>query len=1047
MIPTSSFTIYNASAGAGKTYTLVKSYLITILKAEFKDSFKNVLALTFTNKAVAEMKTRVLENLVALSLLETPEKLKHLLKELSEATQLSEAQLKNKAQKILKSILHNYAGFDIVTIDTFTHRIIRTFAYDLGIPINFEIEMDTESLIEEAVMEVVNKVGIDENITKVIIDFALSKIEDDKSWDITLELQKTAKLLYSENDREHINKLASKELNDFNSLKTLLQEKHILFKKEVIQESQEILNTFENLGLNHKDFMRGAIPNHFNKIANGDIKVDFGAAWKQQIETTDFYSKSLEQNKKELIDGIRLQIESVFKQTKEKIQEISLHQNIIQNLIPLSVLNLINKELIKLKKDRKLLLISEFNTLISNAIKDQPAPFIYERLGERYRDYFIDEFQDTSELQWTNLIPLIDNALSTETLSGKRGKLTIVGDAKQAIYRWRGGKAEQLIDLSNNINPFSTNDKNINTLPKNYRSHENVIQFNNEFFSFIAKDFTNPAHKNLYIEGNQQAYNTKANGYVNISFIQASSSVEEQEIYPKKTHEIICSLLEKGYELQDICILVRRQKEGISIANYLTEQGISIISSETLLINNDPEVRFVCNILTTLAHEKDLLARIDVLHFLAKKLEIKNKDAFLELCKAANSSKFYKTIEGYGYKFHPLSIKSKTLYSCVISIIQSFELNHNSAYLQFFLDVVFSYTQKNNQGIHGFLTYWHQKKENLSIISPEDDNAVQIMTIHKSKGLEFPCVIYPFANTDIYKELEPKTWLSVPSESYQGFNKLLINYNKGIADYNSKTKEIVSDRNAQLELDNINLLYVACTRASEQLYIVSKLDISTKGVPNTNKFSGKLIQFLQYKELWNEQISSYEFGVNKKPHTSSKKPTAKRNYSFSELSSSKENHRIHIVTNSGKLWDTHQQEAIERGNLIHDLLSKIHTVKDISSTVENAFLKGEIGFEQKKLLTEQLNEVVHHPVLHTYFTKAYNILNEREIVCNNQLYRPDRLLLKENQAILIDYKTGDYHKKHEDQLNRYADVLTQMNYNVTTKTLVYINEKIELKPV
>lgn len=1051
MISDSAFIVYNAAAGAGKTYTLVKAYLSTLLTAEFKDGYKNILALTFTNKAVTEMKNRVLENLVGISQPNTPEKFQSLLQELVVETKIPEPKLKQKADRILKSIIHNYAAFDIVTIDTFTHRVIRTFAYDLGIPMNFEIEMDTESLIEEAVNAVLSKVGIEPEITKIVIDFAISKIEDDKSWDITSELNKVAKLLHSENDRDKLNQLRTKTFQDFAALRSLLKQKIASNKKELSTQAKDILQLIEEKGLENTNFKGSYIPKYFIKLLNNQTNIDFSkSVWMQNIDTTDFYNKSLDEIKKGIIDAIRPKIEERFLQTKKKILEIDLFENIIKNLIPLSVLNTINRELVAIKKEQKLILISEFNSIIGKAIQNQPAPFIYERLGERYRDYFIDEFQDTSALQWTNLVPLVDNALSTETLTGKRGKLTIVGDAKQAIYRWRGGKAEQFISLSNDQNPFSIEDKQVCTLPKNYRSHQNIIAFNNDFFSFVAKDFSDPKHSELYLTGNQQEYNHKEHGHVNISFIKALNAEEEAKLYPEKVYESIDKLQKKGYTNNEICILVRKQKEGIAIANFLTEKGLSIISSETLLINNATEVQFIINLLTWHQFKTDLLAKTQMLNFLAEKIQIENKHAFLENTITAQEVELSNILKGIGFDFNPKQLSLQPLYSAIEYIITCFKLNsEKTAYMQFFLDTVFAYVQKNTEGISSFLTYWEQKKEKLSVVAPEGQDAIRIMTIHKAKGLEFPCVIYPYANTDIYKEIEPKTWLSVPEEDYCGFDQVFINYNKKIADYNDQTREIVKKRQSQLELDNINLLYVACTRAIEQLYIISKADLTSKGVPNSNKFSGKLINYLQHKAFWNPEIMEYTFGPDSRPFV--KKQEVETMLSPLQLATQNDNsekYHINIVTNASKLWDTSQQLALEKGNLIHDLLSKIYTENDIKTIIEEAHNNGAITFSDKEVLYNQLKKVVCHPELTKYFKEELTVLNERDIIAHQQSYRPDRIIVQSNKKTsIIDYKTGSYSSSHENQLHQYATVLEKMGYHIEDKILVYINKNIALKHV
>lgn len=1051
MNATTAFTVYNAAAGAGKTYTLVKMYLITLLKGEFKDSYKNILAITFTNKAVAEMKTRILENLVAISTPDTPVKYQGLLQELTVETNIAEKELKQKASRMLKSILHNYAAFDIVTIDTFTHRIIRTFAHDLGIPMNFEIEMDTDSLIEEAVDAVVAKIGLNEELTKLIIDFAISKLEDDKSWDITIELNKVARLLFSENDRQHLNKLSNKEISDFETLKNLLYQKVKDLKDKIKNSSKKILDQIYSLGLENKDFNRGTIPNHFQKLCEGVTKLDFKKTkWAQNIEAADFYTKTLKEDKKNSINSIRPIIEAAFITTKDQLIQLSLFGNILKNITPLSVLNAINKELIEIKKERKILLISEFNTIISKAIQGQPAPFIYERLGERYRDYFIDEFQDTSELQWNNLVPLIDNAVSTETLTGKRGQITIVGDAKQAIYRWRGGRAEQFIDLSSDKNPFSAKEKQVYNLPKNYRSHEEVIKFNNRLFTFLSNDFSDKKHRELYVSGNKQETNFKKDGYVNISFIEAKNVAEENELYPEKVYEIVNNRVDNGYALNEICIIVRKQKEGAAIADFLTQKGLSIISSETLLINNAPQVAFIVNILTWYAYPDHLYSKIEALHFLTEKFSIQEKHLFLQKMTDSAPNMFCAELKEYGVNFNFTQLAIKPLYDAVEYIITSFFLaDTTTAYMQFFLDTVFAFTQKYTEGIVGFLAYWETNKEKLSIVAPQTEQAIQIMTIHKAKGLEFPCVIYPYANINIYDEIEPKTWFPVDKEKYADFEEVFINYNKEISDYSIAAEEIVLHRQAQLELDTFNLLYVVLTRAKEQLYIISKLDLNAKGESNPNTFSGKLISYLDHLGLWSPEKTEYDFGNPLRPQIESvntdNKPSAINLSGFQNTSGK---YKISIVTNSGKLWDTAQQNAIEKGNLIHDIMASVYTCEDVEKVIEEAYTTGKIVFSEKEILYNEIKNITNHPELSQYFSKDNIIYNEKDIIYKGKLFRPDRIIIdKNNLATILDYKTGTHNPSHSKQLEEYTFVLQDLGYTIKDRILIYFNETIFLKHI
>ena len=365
------------------------------------------------------------------------------------------------------------------------------------------------------------------------------------------------------------------------------------------------------------------------------------------------------------------------------------------------------------------------------------------------------------------------------------------------------------------------------------------------------------------------------------------------------------------------------------------------------------------------------------------------------------------------------------------------------------LDIVFSYTQKHTQGILGFLSYWDYKKDKLSIIAPEGEEAIRVMTIHKSKGLEFPCVIYPYANIDIYREIEPKTWLPVTEKDFNGFNEVFINYNKELSDYDSQGEEIVQERQSQLELDAFNLLYVALTRAEQQLYIISKEEINKKGESNPNKFSGKFINYLKHIGQWNNDQLVYEFGTTKKPstHTTSK-DTKTSNITLTKFLSTHKKYKVNIVTSLGKLWDTSQEIAIEKGNLIHEMMAAVYINRDLYKVVENAFEQGAISHLHKKSLYNELKMVLDHPELFKYFSEDNIVLNERDIMSSGQLYRPDRITIDKNSiATIIDYKTGNISDLHKNQLNEYGLLLEKMGYTVNAKILVYFNDDIVLKYV
>jgi len=1046
--PSKAFTVYNAAAGAGKTYTLVKEYLIRLFTPPQSDGYKMILAVTFTNKAVAEMKSRIIVYLRALSQEPVPLKYQPMLQELIMATSSDESLLRKKAKKILKSIVHNYAGFDVVTIDTFTHRLIRTFANDLDIPMNFEVAMDIDTLLQETVDRLIAKVGKDQNLTDLLLSFALSKLDNDKSWDISIELYQVAKILLDENQRNHLNSIKDKTETDFKAYKKVVQQHLEQTKAMLLTQTHEFQELLTQNELLPEDFSGKYIPNHFRALQQGKA-VSFDAKWKQDIENASFYTKTLALDKKEAIDRIRPQIEWKFHETKALFFNVHLLENIQKNAIPLSVLNAIHKELELLKKERNILLIAEFNGIISNAIAGQPAPFIYERIGERYRNYFIDEFQDTSILQWNNMIPLIDNALASETLDGQQGSLTLVGDAKQAIYRWRGGKAEQFMELADAVNPFSVSEKTIFELPKNYRSYSEIINFNNAFFTHLAQDFSSEMHQKLYTQGNKQEINSNVGGCVKLSFIAAENVAEEHEIYPVKIHESILELQQQGYELKDICILTRKLHQGVVIANYLATKGIPIISSETLLLANAPEISCIISLLELYIQPNNKVARVQLLHFLTNQLGLVAHHLFIEKSLELSIDQLENELASHKIIFRFEQLHVLPLYESVAYIIQAFQLHEQgSAYLQFFLDAVFDFGQKNVTGISGFLDYWALKKQKLSIVVPEGKAAVQIMTIHKSKGLEFPVVLYPYANEDIYQQRDTKIWYPLSANKFAGFEHAYINYSPTISQYSTIGDQLVKRHQSEQELDAINLLYVALTRAVEQLHIFTKKELNAKGTPNPKKYSGKFIRYLQHCAQWDTTIMEYTFGNPDRPISPKKETSPVQTKTLKHLHCTpKEMHQIHVVTNANKLWDMAQDEAVEHGILLHDLMAQIITPADIARILRHALQTGAITTLQQKELSITLEKIVTHPELTAFYSPEKKILNERDIICNGTVYRPDRLVIEGSDVTIIDYKTGSYNNDHHQQVFHYATLLAALGYAVKKRLLVYIYPSIQVRSI
>jgi ATP-dependent exoDNAse (exonuclease V) beta subunit len=1041
----STFQVYNASAGSGKTFTLVKEYLKVLLNSNDIFRFQKILAITFTNKAAAEMKARVLSNLETFSEGEEND-LFHLI---AQEIAIDKKTIQERSKKILAVILQNYAAFSITTIDSFTHKIIKSFAFDLGLSLNFEVEMDAVSLLNEAVDVLISKIGTDKKLTRLLIDFTLDKTDDDKSWDISLELNEFSKILLNEEDTAHFRGLANKTIDDFTALKNKLNTRQEELKQKAVAVGENVLSVISKAGLETKDFNRGSVPKFFIDVVQKKFNFDFikrSETIEKAIQNHQYYTKTAAQDKIDAIESIVPKIGSCFHETKQLYQQFLLNKLALKSLIPLAVLNHINFELTNIKEENNIRLNAEFNQLISDHIKEQPAPFIYERIGQKFMHYFIDEMQDTSVLQWRNLIPLIDNALAQEN-----SNLLLVGDGKQAIYRWRGGKAEQFIHLGaidgKAKNPFNL-PKEIKELETNYRSYSEIIDFNNLFFQHTANFFQNEGYKKLFVDGNKQLKTDKKGGYVALSFLETEADEEDEQLkYPKKVLETIQNL-DPQFSLSDVCILVRKKKHGVAVANYLSENDIAIVSSETLLLSNSAKVNFIINFLQTIQHPYDKEALLDCLYFLHHHLKIQQeKHQFISDFINLESEQFFKELNTHAIFFNLSRFHQKPFYEKVEEIIRGFNLIKSSdAYVQFFLDVVLE-QQRKGTSIQDFLDFWDEKKEKLSIVAPEATNAVQVMTIHKSKGLEFPVVIFPY-DLDIYRQEKPKAWLDELPDSFHDFKELLVDYNKSLSYINDRGLQIFNAQREALELDNFNLLYVALTRAVEQLHIITAYNVKIDGLENTNFYAGIFINYLKEKNSWQDGVFEYRFG--KKKRMSLQKGQEKETEIQQEfISTSLEDHNILMLANSSKLWGTTQGKAIDFGNLIHEMMAKIITKKDVDGVVRQYIQFGFISKEEAVKIQKTISQIVEHTALNSLFSDEVTVFNEREIVdVDNQIIIPDRLVLnRNNKVIIIDYKTGKPSKSYHQQLLKYEQILKSMNFKVTEKLLVYINEEIDVVEV
>lgn len=990
------------------------------------------------------MKNRILKTLESFSDPKILEAVSPIFQKLCAMIEGSPEALHQKASRVFQNILQDYSSFDVVTIDNFTHRVIRTFAKDLKIPQHFQVELNTTEVLEQAVDRVIDKIGLDQEVTDALLAFALEKIDEDRSWDIAYDLNNIARLLLNEDDQKFLELLRNKSLQDFVKLKIILDNRVRARTAQITTEAVRLLDHLDKLGLKDHHFSGKYLPTRLKQYAEGNISADLKTKWLQNIADQPLYKKAEKPDIKAVLDREQVHIAGVFASIKSSIYKIQLENNLLKRLVPLSVLQIIDSEVQALKREKNLLLISDFNHVIQKHIVKEPTPFIYERLGERYRHYFIDEFQDTSVLQWANLVPLIDNALSTETNDGIANSLMVVGDPKQAIYRWRGGDAKQFIELASDGNStFSNPSKRTVQLPKNFRSYDTIVEFNNSFFQYCSAFLSNSDYAEAFRLGNQQETNNKRGGHVSISFVDEEDTTDLADLYLKEVLAAARQSNENGFGWGEICVLVRKNAQGVAVANFLQEQGIQVVSSQSLLLSKSAGIRLILNVLRLLQNPQDSLSAFEILNFVADQgVDAMDRHRFFRENLNFKDAKFFDNLERVGINFKSQYCLHLPLYEKVEYIARAFALyEQGGAHLQFLLDHAHSYAQKHTDGTYGFLQWFDKNEDNLSISTPENLDAVKIMTIHKAKGLEFPVVIYPFADDSFYNSLDHLHWYRTDPLEYNGFEVLLLGQHKQLEAISDSTAELYAGKRNFQELDKFNELYVALTRPVEQLHIITRSPKSSAdGLPK--KFSELFKGYLVDIGRWDQNQKKYEIPKDQDP---SRGLRADGNTVKAEVlhlfSSDRKSHNLQIVTHP--LYEESERETARlRGNLLHELFANIIYANDINTAVNDFVQRGLIKSEESSVYRSKVEQTVEMLSADGYFSPLHEVYNERDLLYNNSTFRPDRIeLVDGKKAFLLDYKTGKPELVHKRQLEQYATVLREMGFEVIRQRLCYLNPK------
>jgi len=1067
---TKQFHVYKSSAGSGKTYTLVKEYLKIVLLEPGK--VRHILAITFTNAAAAEMKARIIEALGHIGgLAADPESkkgralLNQIMDDLKagpDGASPSEGMLIGNAQRVLKQILHQYTDFSVSTIDSFVHRVIRTFAFDLRIPFNFEVELDADSLLNQAVDMLINRAGSDKKLTELLVAYMMGQADDEQDSRIEQKIARMAMTLTEEDSIIHIERLREVPMETFQQIAGRLRKSVRGFEQSIQKEAKAAFALIDAQGIPATAFYRGSqgIVSYFKHLAAGNVreKIQPGKYATDTIEEDRWFSGKCTPDQQagiqQIIPRLKHHYETIQNISRGRLQSYFCEQALLKTIFPLALLNEVEKMTEEIKTENVLLHISDFNKRIAAIVSRQPVPFIYERLGERYRHYMIDEFQDTSLLQWQNLLPLVENSLSEAQMS------LVVGDGKQAIYRFRNGDVEQfasLPELTEDIRSMASHEwevtlhnnyheKNLDT---NWRSAKAVVDFNNRFFLF-ARDSLTEKLQTIYGDVSQKVLPGKPEGYVSIAFLdgQDQQSLAGQNL--QQVVEIIGRCRAAGHPLSDITVLCRANSEASKVARELLAHQIPVISPESLLLNQSDEVNMFVAILKLLANPHDSIAAVELLTFLHKQKKITNPATLHETLRATG---LYKTPRNGGslhasmerimqqnaIDFSFRDFAHLNIYDTCETILRIFFADESppNPFVAFFMDAVYDFSEKHMLSYADFLSWWEENGDKYSIVVPEGVEAVQVMTVHKSKGLQFPVVIHPFAMQRANKLTKSGLWTDGEKTGIPDLPVQWLEMSQSSLSGTPFEQDLAWEQQKTF-LDMLNATYVALTRPSQKLFILSKKE-SKKYNPHT--VNGLLYLFLQNEGLWQDNKDCYTFGAFGPPDKK-KEPGETPGQPMQRLLSNRWSRTLRMRSHQKErslLLDSH--DPMERGSLLHRAMENITHLNDIEPVLGQMRNNGEIDNEKMVEWTGKVRQILKDPAVAPYFLPGNKIKTEAGLFDHDgAFYRPDRVVLLDNECVIIDYKTGKEYHKHAAQMNTYARILKSMGYPAVKKVLLYLDQ-------
>lgn len=1075
-------TIYRASAGAGKTHKLTGEYLKLLFSQP--GAYRRILAVTFTNKATDEMKSRIIHELYQLA----SGKPSDYLQLLASCYPSGEADLRKQAKQLLTSILNDYSAFSVSTIDRFFQQTMRAFTREIGLQGGYNIEMDQERVLHEAIDRLLADLDQPghEQLLEWLLRFSEEKIESGGEWNLRNDIRSLSRELFKESYQLYSEQV-TQDIADKSVLQTYKEQLYELITK-VEKQTQNLgrsaMKLMDEYGMKPSDFKGGSRSPMFvfEKWAHGEIKEPSATFVSMADNLNGCLTKTMRKSQRELIgcifeNGLNQCIKRAIKHFAD-LEDYYTAKEIARFYYALGILMDVSQQIATYREEHNLMLIADTNELLHRVIAGNEAPFIYEKTGTYIDHFMIDEFQDTSRMQWNNFQPLI-----AESLSNQRDNL-VVGDVKQSIYRFRNSDWK-LLDEQLQQN-FRSDEVQIETLRDNWRSCRHIVEFNNAFFTaapaILQNSYNEVLEESALRLEDQEQFKTKLMrayghcyqqipplmqdkaGHVRIQFMEATEAQDWKGEALDQLPVWLQTLQKQGYALRDIAILVRTNAEGARVADYLLQYKEShaqdgyrydVISDEALYINSSPAVRFLIALLHYLKDPENVtLQQLAFYTYEALAGTVGSRTLTQPLWEALG-------IESAQWE----NLTRQPLYETVEGLYRLFEAlfsEREQVFLQALLDQVAEFRQQEGGDLTHFLQWWDETGQRKTIATPDGQNAIRILTVHKSKGLGFKAVILPFGDWEIdHKPMKSVIlWCHPTRKPFNQLHTIPVRYGQML----SKTifaQDYFQER-LHAFIDNLNTLYVAMTRAKEELLIMAprpkKLD-ADGDVTKVNSIGDLLWASLRLQvndTAEGEQLQPlpadfdtdagcFERGNWWKPEKRTSETDAEE-ILMQRIQVIPSNDRLQLrLRGKNYFFDNPQRKY---GTLMHELLSSIRTVNDILPAMEHYCQTGVVNRSEADLLIIRLKELLQQPQVAAWYDGTAQVLNETDILIGKgHTKRPDRVLIKGKQVTVIDYKFGQKQlKAHQQQVQEYLQLIREMGYQQVKGYLWYV-ELNKIKPL